>query len=598
MPCGCFGGGTKKKGSPRNSEPPPKPPKLLEEIPIKQDAASPVYTSQPESQTDSPGKQGNGQLANSTAVNGSPVTTPISTSLSLDAGSTRSSGARSRAELYAKRREFFKPLYDVSLSATPNQKFGTPRTANTLPARGKKGGFVLGDETGYFTADGKFFSADGHTDTSHHQRDVLSSDGGSIEDSSLTLPSEGQLVENEEKGNSDRPTRPTSQPSGPAGQWDDIMDGRSTPEQPKDEFHQKHQQILSHASPTVPLPPPPPKEMNPHFVEFQEKHHKIVRDPDHENKDPKITQRIVEKRLTELDKLHNEVQDHYEKRMKHGPVDVDSLVEKYTEDRWRKMVEMWEAEGLVVEGGMVVVDEQGNIVQREISPVRESTFSKVQNVTESEGPKCEKVVEHFENGGEKVVRVTETRKEVSENEDGVTVVKHTETVMVEKMVENSEPTPKTVITPPTPQPAVDEPSLTKSRVEEPPEEYENEILKEQYDDNIVEINSDDDMQHSNGDHVNEKQDYNHDHELSEQILSDPSSYRVSPPPSPPLPKSSQTPPQTCTPPPSPQRERSPQVQEDAKDMTTIGSSAGCGREQSATASATPPPSPPIGASND
>ena len=436
MPCGCFGGGGKKKGSPRGgSEAPPKPPKLLEE-PIKeqqqiQQTVTPAYSSPPQ-QTDPETPTQNGQVNHTTANGATPMSTPQKDpdTPSEAPSSTKSTGARSRAELYAKRREFFRPLYDVCLTSnSPNQKFMTPRAASTLPARGKKGGFVIGDETGYFTAEGRFVPADGPSSLGanvEERGEILSSDGASLEDSSLVITDNQFMeVENRIQASADRPPRPTSQPTAPAGQWDDdTPDGERPEDLPQDEFHQKHHQIVqSQHSPSVPVPPPPPKEINPHFVEFQEKHQKIVLENESLAKDPKIAQKIVEKRLTELDKLHNEVKQNYEKRSKHGPIDVDSLVEKYTEERWKKMVEMWESEGLVVEGGMVVVDDQGNVVHRDMKPTNnapeQQSTQKFSQITESVGPRGKTIIEKVERDGDQITKTIHTQR-VVENVEPIT----------------------------------------------------------------------------------------------------------------------------------------------------------------------------------
>lgn len=562
MPCGCFGGGSKKKGSPRDSEDYPRQPRLANE-PVKEQKEIPQITasvcqSQPDSREKTENELiGNGEL---NKANGSVPTTP--TNQGITEVDSKSSGAKSRAELYAKRREFFRPLYDVSLNSTnPNQRFTTPRSVNTLPARGKKGGFVIGDETGYFTKEGKFVSSNGQTNPFDGDGgDVLSSDGTSVEGSSLLIVDHQEVDVNINTAN--RPSRPTSQPSGPAGQWDDILDDESSV--PKDEFHQKHHEILqTQHSPSIPAPPPQP-EINPHFIEFQEKHHKILHESEGQLKDPKVTQKIVEKKLTELDKLHNEIQGHYEKRMKHGPIDVDSLVERYTEDRWKKMVEMWESEGLIVEGGMVVVDEQGQVVQREINQENPNQMT------------------------QKTVSIVKTES-VPDDNDRISVVKHTETILVEKTVDNnSQPitdvTVTTVITPPTPQPGtvMEEPYFTTEKVTDEPrlieESAETQVQEEELiTEELVNMPSDENLNKIK--RVSEKE---RTIESAEQILTEAATYQVTSPPS------SSDQPQTCTPPPSPTRELA--------DPSTLLEGNTPVREAlggEGAVSATPPPSPPL-----
>ena len=360
MPCGCFGGGSKKKSALRGSEDSLRPPKLPAEQPInKQQQQTPLTVVEEKTTLEHKGALNSKPQANNTG-NGmvttsepNATTTPES-KVQTEVDGNKSSGARSRAELYAKRREFFRPLYDVSLN-TSNQRFGTPRSSNTLPSRGKHGAFISGDGSTYFTADGNYNISGNIADTPENSL-------MSMDDDTSANKSEPSVEE--------RPPRPISQPSAIAGQWDEIVD--DTRNEPQDEFHQKHRQIIQHSAThtsQVPAPPPPPKDINPHFVEFQEKHYKIFHEPESHvvrKLDPETDRKLAEKRITELDKLHTEIHAHHEKRVRQGPVDIDSLVEKYTEERWKKMIDKWESEGLVVEGGIVVVDDKGNAVERSV----------------------------------------------------------------------------------------------------------------------------------------------------------------------------------------------------------------------------------------
>ena len=628
MPCGCFGG-SKKKGSPRGSEGPPKPPKLLAEESVKQQHATPAYLNQPES------LPLNGNAPNSTKspllnsnVNGNSVvaapTTPQSEPITAVDGN-KSSGARSRAELYAKRREFFRPLYDVSL-ANSNQRFGTPRSFNTLPARGKKGTFLIGDGSGYFTAEGRYVAGNNEQNAPESGGIRYGSSGEqlpvdmNLSDSGTNfMLKEGHYVDSEGRV-ADRPHRPTSQPSALAGQWEELMDQENAV--PQDEFHQKHHQIIQHQhTQSIPPPPPAPK-VNPHFVEFQETHHKILHDPEshahHRNTDSELAQKSVENRLSELDKLHNEVQEHYEKRMKNGPVDVDSLVEKYTEDRWKKMVELWESEGLVVEGGMVVVDDTGNVVERKMKANNDGSHvvDKVTHIVESIGDDGEKITKRIEKQGDTIVKIVETKGEYKFSGETPDTVKHTEEILVESFVQK-EPFENfpvtTIVTPPTPQidissrvtPLADITTEEIDAVEQDIEEFEQyeaqlnsndftNVVEESVNEPIVELVGDENFK--NVQHVIERErivetdDDRSGHD-------DPSPYRVSPPPTPPPTTSDEAmPPTTCTPPPSPQRGHE-QKGSSGLDMTSV--CAAVLKDDSdeenvlGKGSATPPPSPPM-----
>ena len=630
MPCGCFGGGGKKKGSSKGSEGPPKPPKILAEEPLKQQQIEQkqtlAYTSQPESLplNGTTLSSGNGPVQLDTPLNCSSVTasTPQSDPQSMvDGSSTRSSGARSRAELCAKRREFFRPLYDVSLTGS-NQRFATPRSSHTLPYRGKKGAFLMGDESGYFTAEGRYVAAEEQNPDGIRY-------GGSGEHLPHDMMIVGATSGNLENDNSpvDRPNRPTSQPSGVAGQWEEIVDEEHAV--PQDEFHQKHLEIIQHQQhkPSVPPPPPPPKEINPHFIEFQEKHHKILHDPEshnhHRNTDTEETQKLAEGKLTELDKLHNEVHDHYAKRMKNGPVDVDSLVEKYTEDRWKKMVEVWESEGLVVEGGMVIVDDKGIVVEREMKASNDGghVVEKVTRIVEKIGDNGETITERIEKDGDTIVKVVETEGQYVFNGDGPETVMHTEEILVENFVQN-EPlegvTVTTIVTPPTPQidistrvtPLANVTAEQIAGVERDIaefERYESEMMNSDDFANEVEESETEPLVELIGDdRLNNIQQVVERERIIEQedttVDQDPSLYRVSPPPSPPVAEEPMVP-TTCTPPPSPQRnheQKSSPVLE--KPLTSVCSSltedddddiAGNSHLVLGKGSATPPPSPPL-----
>ncbi|XP_018019515.1 uncharacterized protein LOC108675969 [Hyalella azteca] len=554
MPCGCFGGASKKKGK-KGLDGPPKPPKLGLEEPVKEQQVTkqeqtPVYSSQQDSRPTTINEKltGNGTVEKTPVPPA--VTTPQSDSvLVVDGGSTRSTGARCRAELYAKRREFFRPLYEVSLNSTSN-RYATPRTSNTLPARGKRGGYIMGDGTGgYFTAEGKYIGPE----DAGENRDPVSLDGVS----GITL--EGQYVDAEGRV-VDRPARPMSQPS--AEQWREIAD--QSDGLPQEEFILKRQEIIQHQQPSVPIPPPAPKPVNPHFIEFQEKHHKILFDPEHQpqhrNTDPELAQKLVEERLTELDKLHNEVKDHYEKKMKNGPVDVDSLVEKYTEERWKKMVELWESEGLVVEGGIVVVDDKGNVVEREIKSNGEGghVVEKVTRSVEKIGPDGERVVETVESDGHRTVRVVESSRAVTLSERPGTVTT-TEEILVERLTTGYDDDAlgpvTTIVTPPTPQ--IDISSRTSPFAEIAAE------LNDPDEEISVETGAPADVE--DGDHV----ELNHE--------------------------DSPLAPQTCTPPPSPEQDhRSTPSVEEPSGLTAVCGAVSTDEELViAKGSATPPPSPPL-----
>lgn len=646
MPCGCFGGGGKKKGSPRGgSEAPPKPPKLPIEEPIKQQNQVSAYTVQPTGQSrpengTTGGGTGNGPVNGTATPAAEPtavVATPTSeTQSAVDGASTKSSGARSRAELYAKRREFFRPLYDVSLSSTiPNsQRFTTPRSSNTLPSRGKRGAYLMGDGNGYFTAEGRYVANEtgGNAGDGTESSELMAGDDGRGADGSTSflVNNENQYVD-EDGRVVDRPPRPTSQPSAIAGQWEELMDQEGGPAEPQDEFHQKHKQIIQQQQQPGFIPPPPPKEVNPHYIEFQEKHHKILYDPEshqhHKPTDPELEQKLAENRLTELDKLHNEVQEHYEKRMKHGPVDVDSLVEQYTEDRWKKMVENWEREGLVVEGGIVVVDDKGNAVERKMtaSPDGGHVVERITRVTERVNDEGETVIERIEQEGNKVVRVVETNREMIVDGDRLETVKHTEEILIEQFNDNPPTSVTTIVTPPTPQidvsskttPLADltadqiaavERELEKdeqytSEQQNPSNNYREDYLieEEEAGDNepLLEMDEDDLLEKAHGviereRLLEESPSSSNPPQPNDRSSDDP--YRVSPPPSPPASPSQSVPPQTCTPPPSPQREhRAPSPP--TEDISIV-----CGGGQTdivlTKSSATPPPSPPLQAAAD
>ncbi|KAF2347496.1 hypothetical protein FHG87_021747 [Trinorchestia longiramus] len=594
MPCGCFGGGSKKKGK-QGLEGPPKPPKLGLDEPVKEERVfqqeqTPVYTT-PVQQDARPTSINEKLTGNGTVEKTPPsppppaVTTPQSDSvLVVDGGSTRSTGARCRAELYAKRREFFRPLYEVSLnSSSGGGRYYTPRSSNTLPSRGKRGGYHhMGDGTGgYFTPEGKYVSAEEAAAEGGRGRvengEPMSFDGVT----GITL--EGQYVDADGRV-VDRPARPLSQPS--AEQWRELPAGD---EGPQEEFLQKRQQIIQHqqpgGAPTPPPPPPAPKQVNPHFIEFQEKHHKILFDPEHQpqhrNTDPELAQKLVEERLTELDKLHNEVKDHYEKKMKNGPVDVDSLVEKYTEERWKKMVELWESEGLVVEGGIVVVDDKGNVIEREMKQSGDGghVVEKVTRTVEKIGDDGEKIIETLESDGNRTVKVVESTKEIVRAGLPGTITT-TEQILVERMTGSDAPT--TIVTPPTPQ--ID----LATRV--PPLEMISEAAMDVADDKITIVET----QNSVVMPLFETQ--NFEGMTSESLLQqmhDSVDRQMGGE------EESQVPPQTCTPPPSPERDHRPTAPpvEDAGMVTSV--CAGNTEEiVISKGSATPPPSPPLPAAAD
>jgi len=451
MPCGCFGGGKKKKDAKKPEELQPlKPPKLPAEEPavrgeIKQEVAA-VPKSLPLNgsvQVESPIVAKESPVAVESPVETS-VTTPQS-DLSATDGSIRSSGARSRSELYAKRREFFKPLYDVNVNAGGGKMFATPRSSHTLPSRGKKAVYPMGDGSGYFTADGKYIEG----------QPPPPAEAETVTERLHGRANEGDANGADGSGVVERPPRPNSQPNALAGQWGDIVSEEHGGEIPQDEFHIKHQQIIQQQHPPAPPPlPEPKKEINPHFIEFKETHHKILNEADGSshhirNIDPEGDKILAEKRLTALDRLHNEVQEHYAKRVKDGPVDVDSIVHKYSEDRWKRMVEMWESEGLVVEGGMVVIDEKGNAQQQglpgiEATPV-ETVTCVSKKITKENG---EEVVETFGD-----VNAMNALKDLNFNDNNMITVKHTEEITIEQFNNNLSPNVSsvtTIVTPPTP----------------------------------------------------------------------------------------------------------------------------------------------------
>jgi len=113
------------------------------------------------------------------------------------------------------------------------------------------------------------------------------------------------------------------------------------------------------------------------------------------------------------------------------------------------MVEMWESEGLVVEGGMVVIDEKGNAQQQglpgiEATPV-ETVTCVSKKVTKENG---EEVVETFGD-----VNAINALKDLNFNDNNMITVKHTEEITIEQFNNNLSPNVSsvtTIVTPPTP----------------------------------------------------------------------------------------------------------------------------------------------------